>query len=432
MSALTPIIGITPLNVGSISTFTDSTVGGTWSSSDTAIATVSRAGVVTAIAAGSCQIIYTVGSDSTAFQLTVENHAIITNGMNYNDVYNSLKDRILWQSQGLTSQSGRYYEDGHPLCNTQILEAIRPKNGETLTQYLANKQRSVIFEVLNAIQTEAQLIDKARLIFQRPDVMLYPQPVANVGQFVGIKMLISPDYDISVKFDSVELFFDSDVTFPLYLYNDMTLPPLYVKTVTAKAYEQVIVDLSNDVIQSYLTPLANKGGIRYFGYYQNDLGRAKALYYSIYNPIFHGGWLWAFSAPLWTDAPVQPNFQRNNIGSNNLTYGLNIEISIFKNLTNTIYQSSHLFDEAIMLYMAVKVVNDIVFNYQTNAVQRAIGSTPVEDLMKELNGYIPEGSQPRIMGLRDKMDRAMKTLKAGFQPAKTRKPSVGISNGNFN
>ena len=429
MSAPNPISGVSPLNIGSTYIFTDTTIGGDWTSTNTAVATVDIAsGVVSAIGQGNCQIVYTVGSAATAFQLSVQNASVVTNGLNFDTVYNGLKNRVLWQSEGITSLSNRYFEDFHPLCNTEILDAVRPKSGLSLTTYLANKMRSVIMECVQAVYNERQLIDKAQLCFQRPDVMLYPQPVMNVGQFVGIKMLISPQNDVAVKFNTLELFFDNDCTFNMYLYNDMTQAPVYIKSVTASKLQQVIVNLSTDVIQSYLSS-NSKGGIWYFGYYQNDIEAqgAKAMYYSIYNTTFHGAWLWAFSAPMWTGATVLPNFQRNNIGSNNLTYGLNIEVETFTDATNTIVQGANLWDEVIGNAMAVKVVTDIIFNYQTNAIQRAIGSVPeVQKLYADLNGYYPEEGQPRIMGLKDKMDRSIKTLKSGFQ--KTVGLKVGVTN----
>jgi hypothetical protein len=59
----TPIVtGSASINVGSGASFSSSLSGGTWSSSNTSIATVNASGVVTAIAAGTVDIMYTVGA----------------------------------------------------------------------------------------------------------------------------------------------------------------------------------------------------------------------------------------------------------------------------------------------------------------------------------------------------------------------------------
>ncbi len=66
-SAITSVTGTTPICIGGTATYTANGVvlsGGTgaWSSSNTAVATVSAAGLVTGISAGTCNIIYTITS----------------------------------------------------------------------------------------------------------------------------------------------------------------------------------------------------------------------------------------------------------------------------------------------------------------------------------------------------------------------------------
>lgn len=420
-----PIQGLTSLVVGATTTLTCATTGGTWSTSDSTIATVNAtSGVVTAIGVGSVDIIYTVGTASIAVTLSVITNSI-TNGFNFNKVLNALAGRITWQSTGVTSLSGRYFEDFHPLCNTSILldmqsdSTITDVNSAAFSTYLSNKTRSVVMEAVNAVYNARQIINSTKLCFFRPDVMLVPQPVQNAGQFVGIKMTIAPG-DRAIKWSSVTLFFDSDVTFNLYLYNDMDLPPLFMKQVTASAYQQVIVDLETDAIFNYLTA-TEKGGIYYFGYYQNDLGTARALYYNIANNRFNGCRLWAYSAPLYTDPQGNRNFQRNNIGANNLTYGMNIELSVYVDATNNIVQNQSLFDEVIGYLMAVKVVKDLIFSYRSNATASSIKGIPeLAQLYGQLNGFKADDEIPYVMGLNDILNRAIKTAKKTFQEHQTK------------
>ena len=62
LPAVTAISGTSVLIKGTSSTLTDATKGGTWSSSNTAIATVNTSGSVKGISAGTCTIYYTVTS----------------------------------------------------------------------------------------------------------------------------------------------------------------------------------------------------------------------------------------------------------------------------------------------------------------------------------------------------------------------------------
>ncbi|GAA4339092.1 hypothetical protein GCM10023184_35970 [Flaviaesturariibacter amylovorans] len=64
--ALGPILGGGPLCSGATTTLTHGTPGGTWSSSNTAVATVSATGVVTGIATGTATITYTIAANPCA------------------------------------------------------------------------------------------------------------------------------------------------------------------------------------------------------------------------------------------------------------------------------------------------------------------------------------------------------------------------------
>ena len=420
-----PIQGVTTLTVGLTTTLTDATAGGTWASDNTAVATVdANTGVVTGIGAGTANIIYTVDTDSIAVLFTVTKNTI-TNGYFTDEIYNAFKNRITWQYDNVTSESGRYFEDFHPLNNPTLIDDTRPQSTTSLTDYLANKTRQVINESINSVYNKSQIIDNTKLCFFRPDVMLVQQPVQNGGQFVGIKMDMMQG-DFAVKFDSVELFFDQTVTFNMYLYNDMTLPPLYQISVTAQGGEQTIVDLSTNAIFKYLSPRNNKGGIWYFGYYQNDLGDAKAIYYNIANNMFHGCRLYSFSAPTYIDRDGDRNFRRNIIGANNLTYGLNISLSTYQDGTNDLIQNSNLLDNLIGLKMTARILQDMMFSFRSNKSQRLTRENISESqLYAELNGYKPSVEEPFVDGLSAKIEQETEKIRKSFN--RIPKRIVGIS-----
>ncbi len=79
MSSIHSISGTTSACVGNTSTLADSTAGGHWSSSNTAVATVgSSTGVVTAVSAGTCTITYMVGTAIVTITFTVNPEAPIS------------------------------------------------------------------------------------------------------------------------------------------------------------------------------------------------------------------------------------------------------------------------------------------------------------------------------------------------------------------
>ena len=59
-AAIDPITGVTTVCAGSTTTLSDATSGGTWSSSNTSVATINQNGVVTGISQGSSTITYSI------------------------------------------------------------------------------------------------------------------------------------------------------------------------------------------------------------------------------------------------------------------------------------------------------------------------------------------------------------------------------------
>jgi uncharacterized protein YjdB len=72
--AIYPIVGTPGTCVGTYGYLSDSTVGGTWSSSNTAVATVDMSGNVLGISAGTVTISYTVGTAVETMLYTVSTH----------------------------------------------------------------------------------------------------------------------------------------------------------------------------------------------------------------------------------------------------------------------------------------------------------------------------------------------------------------------
>lgn len=422
MPAPNPITGATIITVGSVTTLTDTTLGGTWSSSNTAIATINAGtGLVTAIAPGICQIIYTVGSNSTSVSITVNAVSSLTNGINFNAVYPGiLQNRVLWKSQGILSASQRYYEGFHALNDTAILDDLRPNDGSTLTEYLENQQQAVCMEVLNAVYNAPQVIDKPKLAFWRDDMPLPIQLVANQDQFVGLYFYVGKG-EHAVKLNNLYLFFNGAATFNLYLYNDFFLKPVMTIPVTVANYEETIINLGETLILNNLVPNSYNGGRWYLGYWQQDLPEGvQAIYYPVGYNSFSPLTVLAFSSTEWEGAPHGDNegrnFNRNTIGANNLMYGMNAQISTYRDASNSIVQQAHLLDEVIGLTMTVKSIEAMIFSYQSNDTQRVVQGIPsLQKLYGELNGYKVDAESPYIMGVKDKLNRAINTVKNGFQ-----------------
>lgn len=420
MPALPPITGASVFFAGQNTTYTNATGGGVWSSGNVAIVTINAtSGLATGVSSGITQIIYTLAGNSSSANVQVNAQAYISNGFNPTEVLAALGNEVCWLSQGL-SNSGRYYQPTeHPILDETILKALCAVSAyPDYNTFLSSLNNSVILECVNQIYNKPTLLDKSKLVFARSDIMLVTQPVDNINQFVGLKLQIAPGH-YGIKVAKLMLFFTEDVTFTMYRYNDFDLPPIYQVQVTAKAYQQVTIPLQNNVYLNYLTPNDNMGGIVYFGYYQADLGTARAIYYPVYINEFHPVVCWSYSAAVETDQLGQRNFNRMTVGANNLTYGLNLEISTNIDDTENIVQNQSLWDNLFLLKMQIKLIEMCRFSYQTSAVQRAVQSIGgLEELGRQLNGmpYNREFNTPKVIGLKSQFEDAVKTVKQGFEP----------------
>ena len=425
--AINPIQGVSTLNVGSISTFSDSTPGGTWSSTNTSVTTIdSSTGIATAIAPGVCQIVYTVGGNSTALNLSVTQQFALTNGLNFNYVYPALQNRVLYQSTGQLSDSNRYYEDFHSINNITIITELANLQNETVTEFIANKQRAIIMQMMQGVYGKPQMIDHPKLAFYRGNEPSLPfQYAQNQGQFVGLRLFIGKG-DHAVKLNSLILFFTKHTTLNIYLYNDFFINPLMTIPITANAGEETIIDLGETVILNNLVPQQYKSGMWYFGYYQQDMVNPilgndptnEAIYYPVNYGRYHVCQIMAFSAPETTDINGNTNFLRNNIGANNLMYGMNLEVSSFRDASNTIVQNKSLFDELIGLIATSKNLELCINSYRTNALQRIIQSSwSVEKLNQELNGDPGDWSQgrPKVLGIKQRITTEYQKVQQSFE-----------------
>ena len=77
--SIAPVSGASSLTAGSTVTFTDTTSGGTWTSSDTAVASVSSTGLVTGVAPGVATISYAV-SNRCGISLSIHTDTVIASG----------------------------------------------------------------------------------------------------------------------------------------------------------------------------------------------------------------------------------------------------------------------------------------------------------------------------------------------------------------
>lgn len=345
-----------------------------------------------------------------------------TNGFNYSVVYNALKNRIGWDVNLLPKPvvdgnnqialSQRHFHDFHAILTPhniwQNMEKANATDAE-FNSYLVSITRSAIFRCLNQVFRVPEYVQKG-LVYDRygqNDQLIEP-----TGKFIGYEINLAPVTDIGIRLDNVILRFNEDVTFNLYLFKDGKKSPVTFLQVSAVADEPTVVNTG--ILLNYIGG-ASKGGKFFFGYFQEDLGTAKAIREQIeckksFNYV-------RFESVSIDKIPGQTNIDRDHRSYLYELSGFNMQVTVFKDHTNLITDNAPFFDEAIGLTATCTVIEDILYSVRSNGTQRANSeSIDRTSLQMDLTGAAPVTGSPRIASLRSRLDKEFMRLRKTFYP----------------
>lgn len=356
-----------------------------------------------------------------------------TNGFNLSQVMSALYGRVGWRQPTITdspvltsintlTKGGRVYQDFHRLITVENVKDVIEEVGATdaaLNDYLEAIQRGIILQAVNSVFKGPNACEyrTQKVLFNR-NWSPNDQPIINKGNFVYSLFRLPPKPDLGVQVDAVTLYFDSDVTFNLYVYHDAIKAPLAVIEVSAVADTQTLVTLP-DVVLNYIGS-RNLGGTIYIGYFQDDIGAAKA-YYESYCDRSSDVYFWSFGES--DRVPGEHNFVRRSPRLNNVNYGLNFHVSTFRDHTAQIVRKAVLFDELIGLQMAAQMIEQIIYTTRSNSKERILKEASEQiNAQMDLNGVAAISESPRTTGLRQRIVKEQTTIYNSFFPPA--KPSI--------
>lgn len=313
------------------------------------------------------------------------------------------------------STSGRYFNDAsfHASCTIQNImdsqedSALGASGFNTL---LTDLKRSIVVSTFNTVFSQLELIESG-LLFRYPNSYTL-NTIPNTGKFCGFKIVVS-NGSFAAQAVRANILLDGNATFKLYLFRDFRKAPLASVNVTAVAGEMVTVDLGQ--VFNYLNA-SNKGGAYYLGYFQHELGTAKAIDLSPSRNCFK-----VFRAEsVITDAtapvvvPGDYTIDTVNYELGTQMRGLNLEMASYRDYTDDIVKGIHQFDELIGLQMAAKVIEMILNSNRSNKTER-IQKANLSMLYQDLNTAIPTDNSPFVPGLKDKIAKEVKRVKNVFR-----------------
>lgn len=349
-----------------------------------------------------------------------------TNGFNQARVMGAMIGRLGWQQGTIadspvanalnaTSRSGRYFNQFHPLCTLSIVKRVLEDpnaTDEQINAFLESLQRAAILRSLNGVLNGPEYLEQ-RLDFDRQREQT-DRPITPAGLFAHRRIRPAALVDVAVQIDSVSLYFDGDITFSLYLFQEGRKAPIWTGNVDAIANEKTLVELP-DIILSYLGG-NSMGGAYYFGYFQDDLGAVKAIDESRCG--FNVANNWCLENMESVKIVGQTDFNRRYISGSPWSHGLNLKLNAFRDWTTYVVQRAALFDELIGLQMAVMIIELALNNVRSNATERILkDQLQAMGLWQQLDGVSPGTPEaPKITSLKDLVNRETARVKKSFIP----------------
>jgi len=340
-----------------------------------------------------------------------------SNGYDQSAVITALKDRVGFRqplgtgaptlsSAVTTSNSGRYFQDFHALVTIDNIKASMyypAASDANLIIYLGELRSAAIMRALNGVFTGKQIVDAPMKLFSRRGNN--DELESNDGLFVGYAVKVADTHDAALQIESLELYFDSAVSFDVYVFADGNQVPKSTHAVTTVANKITTVDISELILGQ---------GLYYIGYFQDDIGSAKAYRQQVdcWNRQLQ------FSAtPMSAEATGATTFNREEISYTGEPVGINLSVSSFKDYTTAIKRKAAQFDELIGLTTAYSVLEQIIYCVRSNPNERILKEQLDRiGVQIDLNGVAPISDSPQVMGLKQRIERETEAVGQSFYP----------------
>ena len=348
--------------------------------------------------------------------------------------YSSAKRNTVYQKGTVIVSAGRLFKARHTIGpKVKIMPLNEPEDwSETylFSEWLEDKVKSSIAKVVNRFVTEkyANAISKpileSRPLFDGAGRLV--DTIENRHKLVGFEIVPIRAKGIVTKINKIGLQFTKPGKYKLYLMHSSSDEP--IKTIDLQkrqtGFEWIPVE---DFMLPYSSEFTDAGGSWYLVYKQDELpegsqainkdrdwskGPCKSCSRNEY--IAWQAWskyieIHPFSVgadsvnTLWDVETNDYNYNTN--------WGINLDISIYCDLTDFIIQERHTFTDLIMKQFAVDMLREFAFNPSVRTNRHSINASRM-DILYELDG---DSSSMKKSGLSYQLDQAFKAANISTQ-----------------
>ena len=289
----------------------------------------------------------------------------------------------------LTSDSGRYYDEFHPLVKTDVISNIISEF-KNMEDYLKEKVDTACLKVFKKFTSVKKEMRSTKTILNSSamfdGVARFSQTILNEKKFVGFRITLKDSYGVSAAIDRLGLQFNNQQTnLPIYVFHTSQIDPIQtVLATTVKSSSMEWLTLSDPIKLDYYSDTYDTGGHFFIGYYQDDaLGLALQKDFNFKN--FCGGCSGRNATKIWNTRldfmEVRPMYVSESnytlfkmfdyqdiVITDDNNYGMNFATTISCDLSEYFCENKLIFSEAIGMQLAVDVLNDIVHSDRANRI----------------------------------------------------------------
>lgn len=317
-----------------------------------------------------------------------------------------ITDAPVIDADNLATSSGAYYnQDFSALVTVNNIVSVYEQpdlSDEQVNTLLKDIVKGAATKVLNAVFSDDDFIENDVLF---PNEYDFTHTLENDISFVGYEIEVAKCKDIVSIINNISLTFDGIDTVKILLFHSSKKSPIKTIEIDTEENNEVSQTLSD-----WALPHINSvsGGTWYIGYLRSGL-TAKAINREYEDSILMN----SFSMTSWETFTVighdsETLFDVNDIDYTSETYGMNFNISAFKNYDALILQNKNKFSKALGLQVAADVLDMILNTTNSNRIERITN----QEIRIELEGFFT--GQYQTAGIYKKLTNEINTLKKIF------------------
>lgn len=325
-------------------------------------------------------------------------------------------DAVVLDADTVKKDSGLEYDAASALCsayNVQLVQDNPDITAEQFNDLLDEIVKGSFMSVLNKVFTDDDHLD-TDLLYRHENT--WDKGITNDTSFVGYEINIPKNMNVSAVINNVLLEFIGEQAVKVLVFNSAKDALVSSVEVTAKA---------KTVTEKALSQIMNAyeyfGGRWFVGYLRSGLTKEAA------DRDFEQSNLPSFCGGLLDIKPIkvagwdaETMFDMNDIEYTSNTYGMNLEVSLYRDFTQMVLTNKNRFATSLQLQVAVDIVDLISNSMRSNKNERLSKSNALLELAGNKNNF----RVPELVGLHDRLIAEIRKLRATYYPVGMKKHTL--------